>query len=148
MNFPVSLNVILSEYVSTAFTFAVELKRLIYISHCTSWMERDGEDCISGDKSSHPHAPFNGEEKSLSSTLYLDQVGEVVLTCNSDGLSWKCAELLNKVSFFLLFFITFMIVFIQTVCLNQILIESIFNICSFFDFLFIFNNCGIILPWL
>lgn len=66
-------------------------------------MERDGDDFISGDKS-HPHAQFNGEETPLSSTLYLDQVGEVVLTCNSDGLSWKCVELLNKVSFLLLFF--------------------------------------------
>ncbi|KAF3433182.1 hypothetical protein FNV43_RR24284 [Rhamnella rubrinervis] len=54
-------------------------------------MERDGDDCISGDKS-NPHAQFNGEETPLSSTLYLDQVGEVVLTCNSDGLSWKCVE--------------------------------------------------------
>ncbi|KAM6598396.1 hypothetical protein CsatA_018005 [Cannabis sativa] len=37
----------------------------------------------------HEHDAFVGETSSLSSTVLLDHVGEVSLTFNSDGLSWK-----------------------------------------------------------
>ncbi|KAI3458341.1 hypothetical protein Pfo_015004 [Paulownia fortunei] len=47
---------------------------------------------------SHPNPPFtDGDEGSvLSSTLFLDHVGEVVLTHTSDGLSWKLVESLHN----------------------------------------------------
>ncbi|XP_061348923.1 ceramide kinase isoform X1 [Gastrolobium bilobum] len=55
-------------------------------------MEREGNDCVVGDKSHPSAAPSNGEASILSSTLLLDHVGEVTLTFNSDGLSWKLVE--------------------------------------------------------
>ncbi|KAA8533896.1 hypothetical protein F0562_031413 [Nyssa sinensis] len=53
-------------------------------------MERNG-DCFLGDKS-EPIVHFDAEEPVLSSNLFLDHVGEVVVTLNSDGLSWKLVE--------------------------------------------------------
>ncbi|KAK8657877.1 hypothetical protein V6N13_036096 [Hibiscus sabdariffa] len=47
-------------------------------------MEINGGRCNSGDKSQ-----VEGEISVLSSDLFLDHVGEVTLTFNSDGLSWK-----------------------------------------------------------
>ncbi|CAA3005385.1 ceramide kinase isoform X1 [Olea europaea subsp. europaea] len=46
---------------------------------------------------SHPTAPFNdgGENSVLSSNFLLDTVGEIVLTQNSDGLSWQLVESLD-----------------------------------------------------
>ncbi|XP_048326354.1 ceramide kinase isoform X2 [Ziziphus jujuba] len=58
-------------------------------------MEGDGDDCLIGENSD-PHLQFGGEATPLSSTIFLDQVGEVILTCNSDGLSWKCVEPFSK----------------------------------------------------
>ncbi|XP_062092213.1 ceramide kinase [Humulus lupulus] len=57
----------------------------------------DGDGCSSSrpiDKSQQPHEhdAFVDEASSLSSTLLLDHVGEVILTFNSDGLSWKLVE--------------------------------------------------------
>lgn len=47
-------------------------------------MGKDGGD------ESHANLQLEGEEGSvLSSNLFLDHVGEVILTLNSDGLSWK-----------------------------------------------------------
>lgn len=51
-------------------------------------MERDGDD---GKDSTEAHA----ETSALSSTLLLDHVGQVILTFNSDGLTW---ELVNSVN--------------------------------------------------
>ncbi|XVF54925.1 hypothetical protein PTKIN_Ptkin05aG0219900 [Pterospermum kingtungense] len=42
------------------------------------------------------NAQDEGEAPVLSSTVYLDHVGEVTLTLNSDGLSWKSLESLNN----------------------------------------------------
>ncbi|XP_052174181.1 ceramide kinase isoform X2 [Diospyros lotus] len=50
-------------------------------------MERNG-DRFEGDKS-HPAVPISGETPAVNMTFFLDQVGEVVLTLNSDGLSWN-----------------------------------------------------------
>ncbi|KAF7824865.1 ceramide kinase isoform X1 [Senna tora] len=54
-------------------------------------MERDGNCSIAGDKS-HPDALIDGEDSILSSTMFLDHVGEVTLTFSSDGLSWKLVD--------------------------------------------------------
>ena len=55
-------------------------------------MEREGNEPII-DEISDP----DGKASILSSTLFLDEVGEVVLTFNSDGLSWKSVEPLDNV---------------------------------------------------
>lgn len=60
-------------------------------------METDG-DIIVGDNSPSNCTP-EGEESVQISNFFLDQVGEVALTLNSDGLSWKPIESLHKVSF-------------------------------------------------
>lgn len=59
-------------------------------------MERDVDDCMQTEQSLPP-AQFDGQASSLSCTLSLDHVGEVALTFNSDGLSWKLVELLDNV---------------------------------------------------
>ncbi|XP_010275379.1 PREDICTED: ceramide kinase-like isoform X2 [Nelumbo nucifera] len=51
-------------------------------------MERIG-DGSSADISHPSTTEFGGEVPSVSSNLFLDHVGEVVLNLNSDGLSWK-----------------------------------------------------------
>ncbi|KAK4285214.1 hypothetical protein QN277_001942 [Acacia crassicarpa] len=56
-------------------------------------MERDGNHDIAEDKS-HPDALLNGEPARSSCNLFLDHVGEVTLTFNSNGLSWEAVELL------------------------------------------------------
>ncbi|KAL0304061.1 UNVERIFIED_CONTAM: Ceramide kinase [Sesamum radiatum] len=58
-------------------------------------MERD-ENGVIGDNS-RPNPPFtDGDAGSVSSSnFFLDHVGEVVLTHNSDGLSWKLVESLH-----------------------------------------------------
>lgn len=53
-------------------------------------MERNG-DCLLGDNS-QPKAAFDCGNSVLSSNLFVDKVGEVVLTHNSDGLSWKSVD--------------------------------------------------------
>ncbi|XP_073306197.1 ceramide kinase [Primulina huaijiensis] len=55
-------------------------------------MERNEN--VSLDENPHPNALFNdaGKDSILSTKLFLDYVGEVVLTLNSDGLSWKLTE--------------------------------------------------------
>ncbi|KAJ7949486.1 Ceramide kinase [Quillaja saponaria] len=58
-------------------------------------MERDGNDYITGDES-EPRAQFDGEASVLSSNLFLDHVGEVTLTSNSNGLSWKLVDSLDN----------------------------------------------------
>ncbi|KAL2335886.1 hypothetical protein Fmac_010332 [Flemingia macrophylla] len=60
-------------------------------------MEREGNDCVVGNISLTA-SPFDGEASSLSSTLSLDHVGEVILTFNSDRLSWKLVEPLDDVA--------------------------------------------------
>lgn len=45
-------------------------------------MERDGDDRV-------PNPQIHSQTSALSSTLLLDHVGEVLLTFNPDGLSWK-----------------------------------------------------------
>ncbi|XVF08508.1 hypothetical protein REPUB_Repub07fG0009200 [Reevesia pubescens] len=54
-------------------------------------MEINGGDCNSGNKSQR-HGQVEGEASVLSSSLLLDHVGEVTLTLNSDGLSWKSLD--------------------------------------------------------
>uniref|UniRef100_A0A5B7ADM8 Putative ceramide kinase n=1 Tax=Davidia involucrata TaxID=16924 RepID=A0A5B7ADM8_DAVIN len=54
-------------------------------------MEETNGDCFLGDKPD-PNVQFDGGEPVLSSNLFLDHVGEVVVTLNSDGLSWKLVE--------------------------------------------------------
>lgn len=58
-------------------------------------MEREGNDCVVGNISLTA-SPFDGEASILSSTLSLDHVGEVILTFNSDRLSWKLVESLDN----------------------------------------------------
>lgn len=60
-------------------------------------MERDGNHCVAGDKS-HPDSLIDGDEFILSSTFFLDHVGEVTLTFNPEGLSWELVEPLVNVS--------------------------------------------------
>ncbi|XP_027331452.1 ceramide kinase isoform X2 [Abrus precatorius] len=59
-------------------------------------MEREGNDCVVGETTPLPAAPFDAEASILSSTLLLDHVGEVTLTFNSDALSWKLVEPLDN----------------------------------------------------
>lgn len=61
-------------------------------------MERNGN--VSLDENPLPNAMFNdaGKDSILSTKLFLDYVGEVVLTLNSDGLSWILIEPVHNVS--------------------------------------------------
>ncbi|XWS60125.1 hypothetical protein CRYUN_Cryun07bG0007500 [Craigia yunnanensis] len=54
-------------------------------------MEINGGGCNSEDKS-HRYAQVEGEASVVSSNVLLDHVGEVNLTFNSDGLSWKSLD--------------------------------------------------------
>ncbi|KAK2653436.1 hypothetical protein Ddye_013292 [Dipteronia dyeriana] len=63
-------------------------------------MERNGEDDVA-DNRAHLTAPSDDDDdggggdfeaSALSSNMFLDHVGEVVLSHNSDGLSWKLLE--------------------------------------------------------
>ncbi|KAK3221129.1 hypothetical protein Dsin_015099 [Dipteronia sinensis] len=61
-------------------------------------MERSGEDDVA-DNRAHLTAPSDDDDgggdfeaSALSSNMFLDHVGEVVLTHNSDGLSWELRE--------------------------------------------------------
>ncbi|KAG5558310.1 hypothetical protein RHGRI_008291 [Rhododendron griersonianum] len=58
-------------------------------------MEKNG-DFSGGDNKSLPDVQINGENPVLTSNLFLDLVGEVVLTINSDGLSWNLVESICK----------------------------------------------------
>ncbi|XP_028802526.1 ceramide kinase isoform X2 [Neltuma alba] len=61
-------------------------------------MERDGNYDIAGDKC-QPDSLLGGEPATSSCNLFLDHVGEVTLTFNSDGLSWEAVEpLVNDTS--------------------------------------------------
>lgn len=62
-------------------------------------MDRNSDDDDYGN--ALQNAPFNGEAPLLSSNLFMDQVGEVVLTLNSDGLSWNSLDSPENVIFFL-----------------------------------------------
>ncbi|XP_010258810.1 PREDICTED: ceramide kinase-like isoform X2 [Nelumbo nucifera] len=57
-------------------------------------MERTKDECTA--EKSRPSTEFDEEVPSVSSNLYLDQVGEVVLNLNSDGLSWKLVETMDN----------------------------------------------------
>ncbi|KAK7271560.1 hypothetical protein RJT34_27566 [Clitoria ternatea] len=61
-------------------------------------MEREGNDSVLAEKCLPPGAAphFDGEALILSSTLFLDHVGEVVLTFHSDCLSWKSLNSLDN----------------------------------------------------
>ncbi|XP_025681630.1 ceramide kinase isoform X5 [Arachis hypogaea] len=52
-------------------------------------MEGEGNDCAFMGEDSHPGAPLHGNSSILSSTFFLDHVGEVSLVFNSDGLFWE-----------------------------------------------------------
>ncbi|OIW13276.1 hypothetical protein TanjilG_25755 [Lupinus angustifolius] len=57
-------------------------------------MEREGNDCVVREKS---HLTLDDDEApNLSSTLWLERVGEVILTFNQDGLTWKLMESLGN----------------------------------------------------
>ncbi|KAM7504608.1 hypothetical protein LguiB_003512 [Lonicera macranthoides] len=59
-------------------------------------MDRDG-DIFNGDNSPPNNVIFNdGEETVLTSNFFLDRAGEVVLTLNSHGLSWKFVESIHN----------------------------------------------------
>lgn len=60
-------------------------------------MEMNG-DFSGGDDKSRPGVQINVGNPVITSNLFLDQVGEVVLTINSDGLSWNLVESIYKVS--------------------------------------------------
>lgn len=62
-------------------------------------MDRNSDD-DDDDGNALQNAPFNGEAPLLSSNLFMDQVGEVVLTLNSDGLSWNSLDSPENVIFF------------------------------------------------
>ncbi|CAH9060182.1 unnamed protein product [Cuscuta epithymum] len=57
-------------------------------------MEGYGDSLPGG--ASHPIADIDSESSILSSNLFLDGVGEVVVTLNSDGLSWRSAESMSN----------------------------------------------------
>lgn len=61
-------------------------------------MDRNSDD--DDDGNALQNAPFNGEAPLLSSNLFMDQVGQVVLTLNSDGLSWNSLDSPENVIFF------------------------------------------------
>lgn len=61
-------------------------------------MDRNSDD--DDDGNALQNASFNGEAPLLSSNLFMDQVGEVVLTLNSDGLSWNSLDSPENVIFF------------------------------------------------
>lgn len=58
-------------------------------------MERNGDDGIGGENS-QPGLECNGQGSALSSTLFLDHVGQAILTFNSEGLSWKPVQPFNN----------------------------------------------------
>lgn len=60
-------------------------------------MDRNSDD--DDDGNALQNASFNGEAPLLSSNLFMDQVGEVVLTLNSDGLSWNSLDSPENVIF-------------------------------------------------
>ncbi|XP_024190833.1 ceramide kinase isoform X2 [Rosa chinensis] len=59
-------------------------------------MERDDVDGSIQQHQSPPHARFDGQASLLSCTLSLDHVGQVSLSFNSDGLSWRLLEPLDN----------------------------------------------------
>lgn len=60
-------------------------------------MEGDGNGSALGDESPQ-NLQSDGEASFLSGNLFLDHVGEVTLTQNPDGLSWKLLESSENVS--------------------------------------------------
>lgn len=64
-------------------------------------MDRNNND---DDDNAHQNVPFNGEAPLLSSNLLMDQVGEVVLSLDSDGLSWNSLDSPENVIVFFSFF--------------------------------------------
>lgn len=70
-------------------------------------MEREGNDGdLGGERDkSLPGTSLDRKASIFNSTLLLDHVGEVILSLNSDGLSWKSVEPLENVclSFFIAF---------------------------------------------
>lgn len=98
-------------------------------------MERNG-DCLLGDNS-HPKAAFDRGNSVLSSNIFLDKVGEVVLTHNSDGLSWKLIDASPGVRFLEItseFFCSILLMFYR--------IQRTFWVLFFFPFIF-FHVLGI-----
>ena len=67
-------------------------------------MEINGGGCNSEDKSQR-NAQVEGEASVVSSNVLLDHVGEVNLTLNSDGLSWKSLDSFDNVSFLYLVYL-------------------------------------------
>lgn len=63
-------------------------------------MERCDDSLPGGNENSRPIADIDSQSSILSSNLFLDGVGEVVVTLNSDGLSCRSAESISNVSFF------------------------------------------------
>ena len=69
-------------------------------------MARNGEDDVA-DYRAHLTAPSDDDDggggdleaSAWSSNMLLDHVGEVVLSHNSDGLSWKLLESIHNVTF-------------------------------------------------
>lgn len=60
-------------------------------------MERNGDDGLVGGIHPQSHAEFDGQPSALTSTFFLDHVGQVVLTFNSDGLSWNSVDSFTNV---------------------------------------------------
>lgn len=64
-------------------------------------MDRSKDESSLDDK--RQNSPFDGGgTPALSSNLFLDNVGEVVLTHTSEGLSWKTVEPVDNVTYPLL----------------------------------------------
>lgn len=79
----------------------------------------------SSDSGSQPHVQFD-RGSVTSSNLFLDLVGEVVLTLDSDGLSWQLVPDLEKVSFFSCFLLFhFCLDFPQISCSLNVLVVLI-----------------------
>lgn len=74
-------------------------------------MEREGNDGdLGGERDkSLPGTSLDRKPSIFNSTLLLYNVGEVILSLNSDGLSWKSVEPLENVCF--LFFSFFFVLF-------------------------------------
>lgn len=89
-------------------------------------MERNGDDGIVGENS-QPRAECDGQASAMSSTLFLDHVGQVILTFNSDGLSWKLVKSFNSVSSFT-FFSDVILVFCKLLSEYFIQLVLIFNL--------------------
>lgn len=70
-------------------------------------MESNGDVCSSPNLSHPEMERLTGQASALSSNVFLDRVGEVCLSLNSDGLSWTLHDSLENVDVLGLFSVGF-----------------------------------------